>query len=128
LNDPPLPNRQAPAYRALEKWVRLTVESNPQLHEHGVALQPPAAPPLPPEPKPASDGFASDQRNDTSAAPTDEARKPAAVGQPPVNSPTRSVKNPEEKPPATSPVDPYDPNEFNRQEHPQRTKPTKPPA
>jgi hypothetical protein len=125
---PPLPNRQAPAYRALEKWVRLTAESNPQLHERGVALQPPAAPQLPPEPKPASDGFASDQRTDTITAPTDEARKPAAAGQPAMISPTRSVKNPEEKPPAASPADPYDPDEFNRQEHPQRTKPPKKPA
>jgi hypothetical protein len=130
---PPLPNRQAPAYRALEEWVRLTVENNPQLQEHVVALPPPVPPPPHPansepgsEPKPGSGGFASEQRREP--PPMETAPKPITGGQPPGANPTTPLKRPEDKTPAADPTDPYDPNEFNRQEHPERMKPPKKPA
>jgi hypothetical protein len=133
---PPLPNRQAASYRALEEWVRLTVENNPQLQEHVVALPPavPLAPPAPPqakqgpgsEPKPAPSGFASEQRPEPAA--TETGPKPIAGGQPAGTNPKTPLKNAEEKAPAADSADPYDPNEFNRQEHPERMKPPKKPG
>jgi hypothetical protein len=121
---PPLPNRQAPAYRTLEEWVRRTMENNPQIRDHVVALE---APTPQPEPKLPSDGFASEQRPGTTPAATDEAPTPNATGQPSAIAPPKAPRNPDEKPSAAQPVDPYDPDEFNRQEHPDRIKSPKKP-
>jgi hypothetical protein len=113
---PPLANRQAPAYRALEEWVRLTVENNPQLLDHVVAL-PSAAPPA--DPKPAATGFAS-EHGDAPLRTDGTPKTPAAP------LPQTRMTNPDEKPATPESTDPYDPNEFNRQEHPERLK--SPPA
>ncbi len=109
--NPPLANRQAAAYRALEDWVRQTVTNNPQLLDHVVAL-PPTAPPAP-EAKTTVSGFAAEPRTSPLPARTDEATKPATA-------PATPMTNSDDKP---APADPYDPNEFNRQEHPERVKP-----
>ena len=109
--NPPLANRQSGAYRALDDWVRQTVSNNPQLQDHVVAL-PPAAPV--PEIKPTTGGFAAEPRTGPMPVRVDDA--PKSVG-------TTPMTTPDEKPAATVPADPYDPNEFNRQEHPDRVKP-----
>jgi hypothetical protein len=113
---PALANRQAPAYQALEEWVRLTVANNPQLQDHVVALPSAAATPSA-EPK-ASSGFASEPRTDPGTVRPGETAAPKPPGQPASAAPQAK---PAEKAPAAA--DPYDPDEFNRQEHPERVKP-----
>jgi hypothetical protein len=134
---PPLANRQTPAYRSLEDWVRLTVASNPQLLDRVVSL--PAAPipqsaNLPLETKAASTGFASEGRTapllpatHADETPTVPASNPAPVDDPTPKDATPKPKV-DEKARPTAPVDPYDPDEFNRQAHPERASPPKKPA
>ncbi len=118
--NPPLANRDAPAYRALEEWVRLTVENNPQLLDRVVALPPGKAPP---ETKAGPSGFAADPRPNTPPAMVDDsANLPAPVPPPEVSPPIQMPTTaPPLKQPTAAPNDPFDPDEFNRQEHPERT-------
>jgi hypothetical protein len=100
LAQAPLKNRQAPAYRALEDWVKLTLANNPTLHET-------VAGPVVPE------GRAPAKSEATFAADVPAAPEPAAA------SPAGSV-NPVATPAKPLPLDPFDPAVFNRQMHPDR--------
>jgi hypothetical protein len=137
---PPLANRQAPAYRSLEEWVRLTVASNPQLLDRVVTLPAgsiPQSASLPQEMKAVSTGFASEGRSLIAPAlpathsdetPVVPASSPAPQDDPTPKDATPKPKVDEKARPTIAPIDPYDPDEFNRQEHPERQKPTKKPA
>jgi hypothetical protein len=108
----PLRGRQAPAYRMLEDWVRLTVDNNPQLREP--AGVPAGAEPHPPAPR-GEAAWGTDAPHAPPAgppAPTPVPAAPAAApaAQPPAGAPAR-------------PPDPFDPEEFNRQAHPDKPKP-----
>ena len=113
----PLKGRQAPAYQMLERWVNLTLESNPQLREQAVA----STPGLPLSPPPTSAGHWSEERS--SAQPTPPPPPPAAPG--------RDKVAPKEQPPAgsgpaTPDNDPVGPDGFNREFHPERMRATRP--
>lgn len=97
LSQAPLRGRQAPAYRMLEEWVKLTLAHNPQLHDTvtGAPAQPRGAAP----PK-ADAAFASDGAHAGEAS-TSPATAPVRAG---------------------GPVDPFDPAVFNRQMHPDKEK------
>jgi hypothetical protein len=100
LSKAPLKNRQAPAYRALEDWVRLTLASNPTLHDPaGTSGEPRAA-------TKTEEPFAADSPQPAEPMPTSTANPmPAATSVTPA------------KPAAP---DPFDPAVFNRQAHPEK--------
>jgi hypothetical protein len=95
---PPIKNREAPAFHRLADWVKQTLENNPQLHERSgspaASVESSKASSLPAEPPSAS--------GDLKPASTD-----FAATQPPPPQPT-------------TPVDPFDPILFNRQAHPEK--------
>jgi hypothetical protein len=111
LTQAPFKNRQTPAYRTIEDWVRHTVASNPQLQETAAVAVGTA---------PFAEGRA------TTAAPT----PPPAHGEEPVRpaAPTtlgtvaKALPAPPPVAPAPAP-DAYDPGDFNRANHPGRDKP-----
>jgi hypothetical protein len=106
----PLRDRQTPAYRTLEHWVKLTADNNPQLRDRVLAA-PPSPPPVAPVEQPAKSGEESEwgagARSKTAAA-------PGSLPSAPVPVPATPAK-----------VDPYDPDVFNRQMHPEANKPEK---
>jgi hypothetical protein len=93
LAQAPLKNRQAPAYRALEEWVRLALASNPALYEQN-SRSPDAKSPK------SEATFAAD-------APTQDV--PAATPMPPAGQPAKPAA-----------ADPFDPAIFNRMAHPDK--------
>jgi hypothetical protein len=110
----PLRGRQATAYRTLEDWVRRTVEDNPQLRQ-----APATAAAAPPGALRQAAAFGED-----AARP---ATPPAATVPAPAVSPgTPPRAAPSTPAPAAAP-DPFDPEEFNRLAHPERTRPPPPP-
>jgi hypothetical protein len=113
MTQAPMKNRQAPAYRALEKWVTLTLENNPQLREQALASTP--ALPLPPLPASTSHWGVDRGRAPASPRPV-VAEKPAR--EPAV---TKTSPAPPSTPAAPAGDDPVDPQGFNREFHPGRT-------
>jgi hypothetical protein len=125
MPQPAFKGRDAPAYRALEDWVMLTIEKNPQLRlAAGLPVTPvvtpprsandaaanvshSASPPNPPaEPSPQTvsvhpSGFASDYSGPTGGEGKEAPKAPTASA-------------------ATEPVDPYDPIIFNKRLHPEK--------
>jgi hypothetical protein len=100
LAQAPLKNRQAPAYRALEEWVRLALASNPALHEQ-----------------------ATRSSEAKTTAPM-KSESPFAADAPPPAESSAAAAAPSAAPPAKPAVpDPFDPAVFNRLAHPE-----KPPA
>ena len=107
LEQAPIKNRQAAAYRSLEDWVRVTVAENPQLRE-----QPPVRPAAPaPFAEVRPTGF-TDQTEPR------KVQSEAAPVAPPM--PVPAAKEPPE------PVDPYSPDAFNHQFHAGKSKPATP--
>jgi hypothetical protein len=103
----PLKGRDAEPFQALEEWVRLTVETNPNLREQA---GPPPAAPVPdarPTPEPAPTTPA------TPAAPPEPAPKSAE--------PTGFAET-AQPPPQVKPKDEFDPLIFNRLAHPEKMK------
>jgi hypothetical protein len=100
----PLRGRQVPAYHMLEDWVHLTLENNPQLRDQGAA--PPGAP------APIAD--AAGHGESTFGAEQPPVR-PSTAAAPPVVKPVAAAS-----PAAPMPPDPYDPEDFNRQAHPEK--------
>jgi hypothetical protein len=105
LAQAPLKNRQAPAFRALEEWVRMTLANNPALYEpaNGASAET-KAPPTPKSDVP----FAADAPQPTEPIPA----APPAAAAPPTKPASPSTK------PASP--DPFDPAVFNRQVHPEK--------
>jgi hypothetical protein len=110
MGQAPLKGRQAPAFRALEDWVKLTLANNPQLASEHASTAPVVQ--LTPEEKGVS---------------------------PPVMPKAEAMKGPAERTPfaekgvplppiGSTPADPYDPAIFNRQMHPQKSGKSEPPA
>jgi hypothetical protein len=110
----PLHNRQTPAYRALEDWVRLTLDNNPQLREQ---ITPPssAAPEAHP-PGPHLESVWGEGASRTTPPGTASPTAPGTAPAPP------GAQDPGALPPAppTGTPDPFDPEEFNRQAHPEQ--------
>jgi hypothetical protein len=111
----PLRDRKDAPYRTLEKWVQLTVANNPHLRD---VLPAPAAPAMP---------RSAEGRTDPAVTQTqwgaDAASHPPSM---PPASPPVPVSRSAAAPPPTSgagPADPYDPEPFNRQAHPETNKP-----
>lgn len=122
----PLRDRQSAPYRTLESWVKLTVADNPQLR-----------------PKPEADSTAqvptrSPATRDSAKSPFEESRaKPGEESQwgadarpraAPVPSSVSAGGTGKAVPPPTRgssapPLDPYDPEPFNRKMHPEANKP-----
>jgi hypothetical protein len=119
----PLRSRQAPAYRTLEDWVRITAFNNPQLQAPGTPATP-TPPPAQGEPK-----WGQDTPRPAGLIPAVQARtapitsfsQPPAPDAPPTPSPSATGA---QKPAVNEPPDPFDPELFNRQMHPEQ----KPPA
>jgi hypothetical protein len=114
---PPLRDRKDTPYRTLEKWVKLTVANNPHLRDTLPTSTPPSMP------------KAAEGRIDAAVTQTQwGADAPAkTISSPPAPSPapipvSRSAAAPT-PPPAAGPADPYDPEPFNRQAHPETKKP-----
>jgi hypothetical protein len=102
----PMRNRQSPAYRALEDWVRLTLDNNPQLREQKSSPPAPAAPDARPTAPRSESAWGEDARSTAPAARNDKQDRSAtpATGTP------------------AAPPDPFDPEEFNRQAHPDKAR------
>jgi hypothetical protein len=100
---PPLKGREAPAYRTLEDWVRLTLQDAPQTLDAGVVA---SATPIENSPSKSAttEGFASAQTASESA--------------PAVQAGATKPATPKSK---TEPADAYDPSIFNRQMHPEKS-------
>jgi hypothetical protein len=116
----PLPNRQAAAYRTLEDWVRQTLADNPQLSDRPTPAPPTTA--TPPAAPGAPSSFAESRPTTPAGAPVVPAEMPEPLKTPeaskvaaPVAPPARVVHDPN---------DPYSPDAFNRQFHPDRYKAT----
>jgi hypothetical protein len=107
-SQPPLKGRQAPAFRALEDWVRKAVANNPQLQEPS---SPTSVLSTTADPKTAGDPGAAKMGK--------PAREPFAAPPPAASAPASPAT-----PPAASaivprgPVDPFDPAVFNQQTKP----------
>jgi hypothetical protein len=119
MDKPAFKGRDAAAYKALEDWVRVTLENNPELRGH---------------PAPAS-SLATGERPGTpelAGARTESAAAEAAGPHPPpapntstaAATPSQAEAKPSEARAANAspnePVDPFDPVIFNRQVHPQK--------
>jgi hypothetical protein len=105
LEQAPIKNRQAAAYRALEDWVRGTVADNPQLRDQPPVVRPAAATPFT-EVRPTAFTDQTDQRKVEAG--------PAAPPMPGATAP--AVKE------APETVDPYSPDDFNHQFHADKSK------
>jgi hypothetical protein len=150
---PPLRNRQCPPYRALEEWVRKTIENNPQLRERPNATVPAPSPPAvfapgssptwgtehaapappavaAPPAAPLASGRCREPSGTSSSSPARLAGPTPAcpIPPPPAPGPPPTV-TPGPLPPRstrTPTEDVVDPEEFNRMAHPERTPPDRP--
>jgi hypothetical protein len=102
----PLRGRQVAAYHALEDWVRLTLDNNPQLREQAAA---PAGPETHAKASRPGSAWGEDAGHTTTPAgtPPASAAPGGTTGAPPAASPA-------------GPSDPFDPEEFNRLAHPDK--------
>jgi hypothetical protein len=100
----PLKGRDAEPFRALEDWVRLTVESNPNLREQAGQGPAPATPPVS-EPRPTPE-----------TAPAAQPEAAAKAAEPTAFAATAAPA------PQTTPKDEFDPLLFNRLAHPGKVK------
>src|SRR5947209_7723284 len=133
MSQPPIRSRQAPPYRILEDWVRLTLVNNPQLREHPTPAQALApavearlsAPAGRADSQWGADGPAGSKGAEPAAAALKPPAEPGAEPTPPTAAPTPAppVATPRSEAPAAEPVDPFDPEVFNRQMHPDKDKP-----
>jgi hypothetical protein len=112
MAQPAIKNREAPAFQTLERWVKITVESNQVVRGQAA---PSSSPATNPESMPASQPVA--------VKPDPVAPSPSGSGtkqpnsQPPAGG--QEVGTPSSTQPPNEPVDPFDPVIFNRQIHPQ---------
>lgn len=129
IGQAPLRGRETTPYRTLERWVKLTVANNPHLRDApptaDAAPSPPvaAAPPAPvAEHPPAATKTSSEWGAEARppASPVTPAPPPSSPKPVPVSNP---VAAPKPSPPPATPADPYDPEIFNRQAHPETRKP-----
>jgi hypothetical protein len=115
---PPLRDRKEPPYQTLEKWVKLTVTNNPHLRD---TLPAPAASSMPRAAEGGSDSAVTQTQWGADASPG-TTPSPAAKSSTPVPVSRSATATP---PPTrdAGPPDPYDPEPFNRQAHPETKKP-----
>jgi hypothetical protein len=109
LEQAPIRNRQAAAYKTLEEWVKGTVADNPQLREQPLQPrdQPAAKPGATPfaEARPMSDKDQTEPGNSQNTPAT-----AATTASPPAAAPPPTNETPQ-------PADPYSADAFNRQYH-----------
>jgi hypothetical protein len=117
MTQAPLRSRTAPAYRTLEAWVQMTLDSNPHLRDQAVASTP-FIPPLP------TTSHWGEEREAPAAAPpvvpdaTPKQQQVSAAPAPPAQNAETAPVAPAR--PASN--DPVDPEGFNREFHPNRKK------
>ena len=123
----PLRDRQSAPYRTLESWVKRTVADNPQLRSRSEVTATTQSPTLSGGTKePAKSPFEEPRAKSSEESQWGaEARSHAAPALSPVSRGEVGKKVP--PPPPTSgtsdaPVDPYDPEPFNRRMHPETNK------
>jgi hypothetical protein len=102
----PLKGRDAEPFQALEDWVRLTVDTNPNLREQ--AGPAPAVAPAP-EPRPAPEPFPTPAAPAAGPEPAPRGAEPSGFADTP-------------KPGPAQPKDEFDPLLFNRIAHPEKAK------
>lgn len=114
---PPLRGKQAPAYRTLEEWVLKTVANNPQLQS------PPAVAAVLPAPAEAKAPEVVPVKVEV-PAPASLPAKPAETSGFATGRPAEPETKPAAQPPSpgAAPADPFDPDVFNRQVHPEPKK------
>jgi hypothetical protein len=113
MAQPPLNKRQRAAYKTLEDWVNLTISSNPQLRP--AHLETAVTPP------PAKENFAVSSTK--ANKPESERSSPARPGVTPITE--KAGANSSEKSEPAPQADPFDPNVFNKQAHPEAANPDK---
>ena len=119
LEQAPIKNRQAAAYRTLEDWVKATLADNPQLYDH------PAAPAA------AAPAAASPFAEVRPVGFTDRAEESIRAGNANLRigglkdsaNPEIGVPRSDAVKPPPEPPDPYSPDAFNRQFHAEAPKP-----
>jgi hypothetical protein len=122
----PLKNRRDEPYPTLEKWVKLTVANNPHLRD---SLAPSAVPSMPA----TSSLTTNPEQHSVARTQTQwgaDAQAPATPVSPTLPSSSavpvpvsRTLAAPPPPPPTVGPVDPYDPEPFNRRLQPETNKP-----
>ncbi|HEV3448205.1 MAG TPA: hypothetical protein VG099_26430 [Gemmataceae bacterium] len=113
MSQPALKDRDIPAFRALEEWVRTTIESNPHLAQKAHALsQATARSSVEASPLPGADD--ADKKPKAKPAPPPLDRK--EPGDPPGR--TEALPQARTNNVDADPVDTFDPVIFNRQMHP----------
>jgi hypothetical protein len=108
----PIKSRKDAPYRALESWVKLTVENNPHLRDSASATTPPT-----PIKSPSTD---NDLRKMTEASPTQWGADASPLSPGPDKTVSRAVPAPPPPSAPVGPADPYDPEPYNRQLHPEK--------
>jgi hypothetical protein len=113
MSQPALKDRDIPAFRALEEWVRTTIESNPHLAQKAHALSQAGARTLPEASPQASAGEVEKKPMAKPAAPPLDRKEPS---DPPGR--TEALPQARTNNVDADPVDTFDPVIFNRQMHP----------
>ena len=110
-SQPAIQNRNAPAYRALEEWVHLALSTSPQLADLQAAVTPPPSAPAP-EPRtiPVTPVETVAPGSETTTRRVETTPSVPAAAQTAAPAPGPAVP------------DAYDPDEFNRRNHPDRVK------
>lgn len=111
----PLRDRQAAPYRTLESWVKRTVADNPHLRDRSEIRNPKPEPSIQPSAEPQTRGGEESQWGTETKASSAARPSGVAVGDKgKASPPTNGAK--------VTPVDPYDPEPFNRKMHPEANK------
>ena len=113
----PLRDRQAAPYRTLENWVKLTVADNPHLREKSESRKPKAETPGPLFEEAQAKAREESQWG-TEVRPKAVSR-PSAFARPDKE---KTVSPSQVNRTSAAPVDPYDPEPFNRKMHPEANK------
>ncbi|HEV3144188.1 MAG TPA: hypothetical protein VGZ47_09915 [Gemmataceae bacterium] len=114
---PPIRDRQFPAFRHLDDWVRMALDQplQPKALPAAAARTAPTGPAMPMPPEPVGSSEMPFQVVSSPKEPTTEKAKPSDQLPPAMPPPPATVDKPK-----TEPSDPFDPLIFNRQAHPEK--------
>jgi hypothetical protein len=115
---PALKGREAAAYRALEEWLRVTVGSNPQVHERASMAMIPLGAPEPVGGTSLAPGKPEAVAEPATASKPQAGKPGQATTAPSIPEAAGQIGKASPAPGAAEPVDPFDPVIFNRQMHP----------
>lgn len=116
MSNAPLKGRNVAAYRSIEEWLQVTLENNPQLREQAAAATAPY-----PNAGSRPDSFWGQDRSPLPAPPAAPPAVAPSPTVPPAAAPVPTRPEPAAAPPAKPvPLDPADPDGFNREFHPDK--------